>query len=296
MSGLVRLATAALDLLQEEPMSANPGKCIESAAELIADADALVIAAGAGMGVDSGLPDFRGGNGFWKAYPAMRAARLDFTEVANPDLFQRNATLAWGFYGHRLLLYRTTEPHRGFEVLLRLGAAKRQGLFVFTSNVDGQFQRAGFDTDRVVECHGSIHHLQCTKPCSAEIWSADDLEVDVDPVAFTWQGPLPRCPQCGSLARPNILMFGDGAWLENRTEAQLTRLRDWLKKVRRPVVIELGAGIAVPTVRKFSETIARSYGARLVRINPNEYSTTPEHGVGIPHGALNTLTMLSSQI
>lgn len=55
---------------------------IHRAAELIADADALVIAAGAGIGVDSGLPDFRGNDGFWRAYPALAHARIDFTEVA----------------------------------------------------------------------------------------------------------------------------------------------------------------------------------------------------------------------
>ena len=48
---------------------------IAHAAELIEQADALVIAAGAGMGVDSGLPDFRGNAGFWNVYPALRAAR-----------------------------------------------------------------------------------------------------------------------------------------------------------------------------------------------------------------------------
>lgn len=52
------------------------------AAEIIGQADALVIGAGAGMGVDSGLPDFRGNEGFWKAYPALAKAQLNFMEVA----------------------------------------------------------------------------------------------------------------------------------------------------------------------------------------------------------------------
>ena len=76
------------------------------AAEIILQADCIVIAAGAGMGVDSGLPDFRGTEGFWRAYPALRAAGLDFISVASPRTFRDDPTLAWGFYGHRLALYR----------------------------------------------------------------------------------------------------------------------------------------------------------------------------------------------
>ena len=51
---------------------------VGQAAFLIEQADALIVAAGAGMGVDSGLPDFRGKDGFWRAYPALREAQIDF--------------------------------------------------------------------------------------------------------------------------------------------------------------------------------------------------------------------------
>jgi hypothetical protein len=55
-----------------------------------------------------------------------------------------------------------------------------QGAFVFTSKVDGQFQRAGFHDEQLVECHGSIHHLQCSRPCSEDIWPADAVQPAVD--------------------------------------------------------------------------------------------------------------------
>jgi NAD-dependent SIR2 family protein deacetylase len=90
---------------------------IQRAAELISDADSLVIAAGAGMGVDSGLPGFRGKEGFWKAYPALAKSQIGFTDIACPDTFESNPKLAWGFYGHRLNLYRNTKPHMGFRYL-----------------------------------------------------------------------------------------------------------------------------------------------------------------------------------
>src|SRR5438552_7779536 len=59
------------------------------------EADALVIAAGAGIGVDSGLPDFRGEDGFWKAYPALGRARTRFSEIASPYAFQTAPLRAW---------------------------------------------------------------------------------------------------------------------------------------------------------------------------------------------------------
>lgn len=92
-------------------------EAIDHAADLIEDADALIVAAGAGMGIDSGLPDFRGPEGFWREYPALGRRRLRFYEVANPKAFETHPAIAWGFYGHRLALYRRTVPHEGFDIL-----------------------------------------------------------------------------------------------------------------------------------------------------------------------------------
>src|SRR5262245_19934537 len=138
---------------------------LDHAAQLVEQADALVIAAGAGMGVDSGLPDFRGDTGFWKAYPALGRQGLGFIDVASPRTFETDPPLAWGFYGHRLALYRETMPHEGFAILRDWAEQLPQGAFVYTSNVDGQFQKAGFAHERVHECHGSIHWLQCATAC-----------------------------------------------------------------------------------------------------------------------------------
>jgi NAD-dependent SIR2 family protein deacetylase len=92
------------------------------------------------MGVDSGLPDFRGAEGSWRAYPVIAKLGLTFEEMANPAWFETDPHLAWAFYGHRLNLYRRTDPHRGFNYLLGLGSRKAHNYWVFTSNVDGHFQ------------------------------------------------------------------------------------------------------------------------------------------------------------
>lgn len=261
---------------------------VEQAAAALRTADALLVTAGAGMGVDSGLPDFRGQQGFWRAYPVIARLGLSFEEMANPSWFSKDPALAWAFYGHRLNLYRKTAPHPGFRRLLEIGRSKPHGYFVFTSNVDGQFQKAGFLSEQIVECHGSIHHFQCTRACSDEIWDAEGEAVMVEETSFRALEPLPRCRNCSALARPNILMFGDWSWLSHRTEAQHERFAAWLDKLARSsarlAVVELGAGSAVPTVRLNSEQVLHRVSGTLIRINPRELEVPVGH-IGLACGA-----------
>jgi len=267
---------------------------IQQAADLLAQADALIIAAGAGIGVDSGLPDFRGDDGFWKAYPALGRARLAFTSVASPATFREDPVLAWGFYGHRLRLYRDTQPHAGFALLKAWGERMKHGYGVFTSNVDGQFQRAGFDPLRIHECHGSIHHLQCLEPCGDDIWSADGFVPQVDADASRLLNAPPACPHCGAMARPNILMFGDGGWNEQRALAQETRLDALLRKARAPLVIELGAGTAIPSVRHFGQHVVQRHNGRMIRINPREPQVASPRDVGLAMGSMAALPAIDA--
>lgn len=258
---------------------------LEIAASWIRDANGILITAGAGMGVDSGLPDFRGAHGFWNAYPALKAEGIGFQDIANGEGFRDHPIRTWGFYGHRLNLYRRTAPHAGYDIVRRWASEKKRGAFVFTSNVDGHFQKAGFAENRLLECHGSIHYLQCSRPCSHAIWSADDVYPVVDEEQCFLTSHLPRCPKCGNVARPNILMFDDWHWIETRTQRQRLRFETWLLSAERLVVIELGAGNAIPTVRNISE----QNGPRVVRINTDEYSIDPKRGIGLQGRAVDTL-------
>jgi NAD-dependent SIR2 family protein deacetylase len=274
--------------------SASTEDEIKRAAALIAEADSLIIAAGAGFGVDSGLPDFRGTTGFWKAYPALAESGVAFTDIASPDAFAAHPRQAWGFYGHRLALYRRTRPHAGFALLRKWAGMKQHGCFVFTSNVDGQFGAAGFDPMRIHECHGSIHHLECLEPCSAAVWPAEGIDPVVDETRCELLSPMPQCPRCGGIARPNILMFGDPCWIGTLYDVQEARLHDWLRRVRRPVVIELGAGTAIATVRHFSQRIVQRHHGRLVRINPREPEVADARDVGLALGALDGLLRMDT--
>jgi NAD-dependent SIR2 family protein deacetylase len=264
----------------------------DHAAALIDQSDGLLITAGAGMGVDSGLPDFRGSEGFWKAYPALAKAGIHFQTIASPASFRTHPRLAWGFYGHRLNLYRRTMPHEGFRILLELADSMPRGAFVFTSNVDGQFQKAGFRDSEICEAHGSIHHMQCLKGCAGDIWPARSFDPVVDEEQCLLISDLPTCPHCGGLVRPNILMFGDGGWLEFRERIQNAALRQWLRRVEHPVVIELGAGTSIPTVRMLGQQI----DGAMIRINLRESRVPRTTDIGLAVGALEGLQAIAAAL
>ena len=243
------------------------------------------------MGVDSGLPDFRGPEGFWRAYPPYRELGLRFEELADPVHFTDDPELAWGFYGHRLALYRATVPHAGFAVLRRWAATRPA--FVLTSNVDGQFQIAGFDAAAVAQVHGSIHRLQCLRGCGSP-WAADGTAVTVEPGTMRARPPLPSCPRCGALARPNILMFGDAGWDDTAEAPHLAACAAFVRAHRDDLaVVELGAGTVVPTIRLLAERASAATGA-LIRINVREPGV--RRGVGIAAGAAEALAALDARL
>lgn len=270
----------------------------QKAARIIRDCDAILITAGAGLGVDSGLPDFRGTEGFWRAYPAFRKQGLDFYDLANPRWFKDNPRQAWGFYGHRLNLYRATAPHRGFEIMLNWVRKINHNYFVFTSNVDGHFQKTGFSPEQIYECHGSFEFLQCSEVCTRQIWSAEQTTLQIDEETFTAQTPIPECPICSSAARPNILMFGDSQWVADYHQTQNQKYDHWLSYLSANshiAIIEINAGTAIPTVRSESEKIAREFNQPMIRINPRE-NNGPHSCISISDGGLEGLREIENEL
>lgn len=264
---------------------------ISAAADAIRTAEVFIITAGAGMGVDSGLPDFRGNEGFWNAYPPYARLGISFVECANPEHFQRDPAFGWGFYGHRTNLYRDTIPHEGFHILKQWADRTNAATFVVTSNVDGQFQKAGYPDDAILEVHGSIHWLQCATTCCRRIWeNREQIPVNLETMRAR---SIPRCPACGGVSRPNILMFGDWSWLSERTEAQQGRFDDFLAAHygKQTVVIEMGAGKAVPTIRDLSERLGNRPATTVIRINPREPEIDAPH-IPLRAGALEGLLMI----
>ncbi|HEV3431554.1 MAG TPA: Sir2 family NAD-dependent protein deacetylase [Paraburkholderia sp.] len=256
---------------------------LQHAAQLIDNADALIIAAGAGMSVDSGLPDFRGSRGLWTTLLPEGLHERDLHAWTQGRCFETDPTQAWRFYGEALRVCESTVPHAGHAFLLDWADRKPHGAFVYTSNVDGHFEAAGFAPARIVECHGSIRHFQCARPCSPDIWPA--AHGDGAPT-------LPRCRRCGALARPNFLLFSDPAWVVARTNAQRLRMETWRAGPCKPVVIEIGAGLALPGVRMF----AQSLRLPLIRINTDATELYGAATIALQGRALDVLTRIDAAL
>jgi len=271
---------------------------LKRAADAISNASALIFSSGAGMGVDSGLPDFRGENGFWKAYPIFSRLGISFHDIAQPSWFIKDPRMIWAFYGHRLKMYREHAPHLGYNFLHELST--KYNHFAITSNVDGFYKKSGFSDSNIWEVHGSIHHLQkChhseyfmnDKWHNSEIVSADSFDIEIDEETFRVVGDLPMIE--GKLLRPNILMFMDYAFSQSREHMQQLNFEKWAEKsdLSKLVIIETGAGTEIPTIRSLSTKLASQYKGKLIRINPRDFQILGlgDNGIQISSGAEKAL-------
>jgi hypothetical protein len=230
------------------------------AAGTIACATALLVATGAALARE---------NGAGEMLDARRMARL-----RDPRLFKRNPPLAWGAHAERRRLIRLSAMHPGLAHLVAWADAVPDGAFAITSNVDSQLQRAFFRADRIVELSGNVEWMQCARTCGAAVWPGGLVDVAIDAKTGRASEPLPQCPECGGVARPNVLMESDAAWDPSRALEQEDRLNAWLgelraKRARKVVVLECGVDAGEAT-RARAERVAAAMGATIVRVHETD--------------------------
>jgi NAD-dependent SIR2 family protein deacetylase len=240
-------------------------------------AEGVVILAGAGMSVDSGLPDFRGSTGLWTT------AKETFITKATAKGFDTNPLASWNFYVERLINYQTTAPHSGYSQLLQLIALHDKDSFVVTSNVDGHFLTAGYDPGKLHEIHGDLRSIQCNRPCCRNLHSMPKFSS-----LLQTENEIPRCPYCKGFARPNILMFSDPKVVWTNIDQGAERYRNWAAPKLEILGIEIGAGTGVPSIRIFGEERTTA----LLRINLYEAEVTRESDFGIASTALDGIQTL----
>eukprot|EP01097_Dermamoeba_algensis_P006408 TRINITY_DN4016_c0_g1_i2.p1 TRINITY_DN4016_c0_g1~~TRINITY_DN4016_c0_g1_i2.p1 ORF type:complete len:258 (-),score=30.54 TRINITY_DN4016_c0_g1_i2:41-814(-) len=254
------------------------------------------------MSVDSGLPDFRGPQGFWRAYPPMEKLKLKFSDMSNPQWFSKDPTFAWGFWAHRISLYSKAAPHSGYLTMKKWGESKNNNYFVFTSNVDGHYSKSGYPADKLCECHGCVNFMQCNSQCTDELWPTDDFKIpEVDTETFRAIGDLPKCKHCDSVASPNVLMFGDYRFIDEREEAQEAQFNKFISSVgnKKLVIIEIGAGQGVPTIRMVGESlIDRLADTTMIRINwtAEDSIVPPGDHISIQMGGLNAINQIDQAL
>eukprot|EP00484_Ammonia_sp_Unknown_P028005 CAMPEP_0197046540 /NCGR_PEP_ID=MMETSP1384-20130603/22241_1 /TAXON_ID=29189 /ORGANISM="Ammonia sp." /LENGTH=442 /DNA_ID=CAMNT_0042478357 /DNA_START=20 /DNA_END=1348 /DNA_ORIENTATION=- len=272
---------------------------IENACALLSNLDySLLIVTGAGMGVDSGLPDYRSSGGFWNNYKGLKAAHhagsgdthkhsLSLYDMSKTDWFVNDPPLAWGFYAHRATLYRKAVPHSGFHVLYKLsnGYARPRDYMYMTSNIDGQAIKAGFEQSKIYQTHGSLHHLQCMDICDESVITEfydgyERLQVDESTFRICNVAQIPRCKACRGLQRPNVSFFTDtnDSFDDERIIEQKEKFMRWLKpfmnkranKRKKLLVVEVGCGRSVHSLRWECEYLKGLPNVTLIRINPTE--------------------------
>jgi len=159
---------------------------IDQARAWLAATKSVTVLTGAGISAESGVPTFRGDGGLWRNFRAE--------DLATPEAFAKDPRLVWEWYDWRRGLIKDTQPNPGHLALAKLAGAKPDFTLI-TQNVDGLHERAG--NHRVLKLHGDIWRFKCTA-CGAE-WP--DRRV-----------PLPKLPpkcQCGGMARPGVVWFGE---------------------------------------------------------------------------------------
>ena len=118
------------------------------------------------------------------------------------------------------------------------------------------------------------------------IWGVKNFVPELDEANCLLTSPLPTCPFCNEIARPNILMFGDWKWIDDRMQQQRSRLDEWLGRVKRVLTIEIGAGSHISTVRQMSEFQI----GPLIRINPTNPTAPRDKDVNLKMGGLEALS------
>lgn len=268
-----------------------PQNNVKDAQRALAQCDALLIIAGAGMSVDSGIFTYRGTNGIWNRSIKIGSEMYRYDEISSLKMWKEYPELAWGFKANFYNMMRQAEPHTGYYKLLDYVTNKKNNnYFICTSNIDNYFERAGFNKDKIYEVHGTMKLLQCMdKKCATRngvIECTESHIPSIDNETFIGSN-LPPCPYCSNILRPNVSMFGDYDFYGKPYEFAKKKMEQWLqeneKKQSKLVILEIGCGINPHSLRMNKGKMMSGEWklpkitnlTKMIRLNPDDED--PEH-------------------
>lgn len=200
----------------------------------------VLIITGAGVSAESGIPTFRGKDGYWR--------NLDPIKLATPEAFARDPELVWQWYRERRHRIRDAQPNAAHKAIANLAQCADEFLLV-TQNVDDLHARAGLAKREMVQIHGDIFVTKCSR-C--------DFEQEQE------RNGLPRCTKCGALMRPGVVWFGEPLPL-----GEIERVEDYLQRDPCGVVIVVGTTATFGYIIDWALRASRR-GGQLVEVNPEE--------------------------
>jgi NAD-dependent deacetylase len=237
-------------------------------AELIRENQPCVVLTGAGVSTESGIPDFRSASGIWAQYDPM--------EYATIEAFHRDPLKVWGFYARRFRMLVDARPNAAHDALAAL-ERERYVEAVVTQNIDRLHELAGSRT--VVEVHGSIRTSSCLA-CGRQA-SLDEV------LRMLEHAPAPACGNCGSILKPDVVMFGELLPAE-----AIMRATELAESAR--LLLVVGSSLAVyPVADLPGRTLAA--GGQLAIVNREPTSYDAEASLAIHAGAGETLAAVLSR-
>lgn len=171
------------------------------------DRQRIVALTGAGVSAESGIPTFRGTDGFWRI--GSREYRPQ--EIATLDMFRRHPEVVWQWYLYRLGLCRGAVPNLGHQALVDIESAFGERFTLVTQNVDGLHLQAGNTRERTLEIHGNLSYMRCARECRQQIWPLPEgisAKTQDTPITSSETNRL-HCPFCGGWTRPHVLWFDE---------------------------------------------------------------------------------------
>lgn len=246
---------------------------IEQAKQAIENADFLVIGAGAGFSAAAGLT--YGGERFTKHF-APFIERYAMTDMYSAGFYPfANQEQKWGYWAEHIWVNRFAPNATPlYQALLAL--VKDKNYFVITTNADGQFYQAGFDSDKIFRVQGDYSLLQCATACHDSLYPNEELVKQWRQHSKDCQIPtalVPKCPVCGGKMAMHLRI--DRYFVENAEwHAAQQRYAEFIRQAKqgKTVFLELGVGYNTPTIIRYPfEQMTFHYpDATLIRLNRDE--------------------------
>jgi NAD-dependent deacetylase len=222
----------------------------------------ITVLTGAGISAESGIPTFRGPEGYW----TVGSDNYRPEEMATRRMFTRYPYEVWQWYLFRRGVCAAAEPNRGHLAIVELEKAYGDRFVLITQNVDGLHLRAGNSMERTFQIHGNIFFMRCWKECTSQIYPIPQgvPHKKKEEKITAGEKELLQCPTCGDLARPHVLWFDESYNEEHfkfESSIQAASSTDLL------IVIGTSGATNLPMQVGM---IALQWGAMVIDINPNE--------------------------
>ncbi|WP_291727006.1 SIR2 family NAD-dependent protein deacylase [Bernardetia sp.] len=171
----------------------------------IANKSKITFLVGAGISAESGIPTFRGKEGYWK----VGSVNYKPQEIGTYKMFLRQPFEVWKWFLFRNTVCRAAQPNTGHFALVEIEKMLGDKFALITQNVDGLHIRAGNTYERMFPIHGDLNYARCGDSCSDKLYPFPNIPKKRDEDLTKEEIRLLRCKKCGSFLRPHVLWFDE---------------------------------------------------------------------------------------